>query len=217
MLSEVLFGNLNNMSKDCCDIDELKLNNKENDKLKIVFWIVLIINLSMFLTEFISGTLSHSNALIADSLDMLADTFVYGISIYAITKKQTVKANVSLVKGVIMMLLGLYVVVEIIYKIINPIIPTAEVISIIGIIALLANAVSFLLLLKYRNGDINARSSWICSRNDIWANVAVIIAGLLVGYFNSMVPDIIAGLGIVIVVLYSSFHIIKESLHYRSH
>ena len=190
---------------------------KENDKLKIVFWIVLIINLSMFLTEFISGTLSHSNALIADSLDMLADTFVYGISIYAITKKQTVKANVSLVKGVIMMLLGLYVVVEIIYKIINPIIPTAEVISIIGIIALLANAVSFLLLLKYRNGDINARSSWICSRNDIWANVAVIIAGLLVGYFNSMVPDIIAGLGIVIVVLYSSFHIIKESLHYRSH
>src|SRR3989339_1384124 len=175
MLSEVLFGNLNNMSKDCCDIDELKLNNKENDKLKIVFWIVLIINLSMFLTEFISGTLSHSNALIADSLDMLADTFVYGISIYAITKKQTVKANVSLVKGVIMMLLGLYVVVEIIYKIINPIIPTAEVISIIGIIALLANAVSFLLLLKYRNGDINARSSWICSRNDIWANVAVII------------------------------------------
>ncbi|OGJ09552.1 hypothetical protein A2356_03205 [Candidatus Nomurabacteria bacterium RIFOXYB1_FULL_39_16] len=205
------------MSKDCCDIDELKLNNKENDKLKIVFWIVLIINLSMFLTEFISGTLSHSNALIADSLDMLADTFVYGISIYAITKKQTVKANVSLVKGVIMMLLGLYVVVEIIYKIINPIIPTAEVISIIGIIALLANAVSFLLLLKYRNGDINARSSWICSRNDIWANVAVIIAGLLVGYFNSMVPDIIAGLGIVIVVLYSSFHIIKESLHYRSH
>ena len=206
MLSEVLFGNLNNMSKDCCDIDELKLNNKENDKLKIVF-----------LTEFISGTLSHSNALIADSLDMLADTFVYGISIYAITKKQTVKANVSLVKGVIMMLLGLYVVVEIIYKIINPIIPTAEVISIIGIIALLANAVSFLLLLKYRNGDINARSSWICSRNDIWANVAVIIAGLLVGYFNSMVPDIIAGLGIVIVVLYSSFHIIKESLHYRSH
>lgn len=217
MLSEVLFGNLNNMSKDCCDIDELKLNNKENDKLKIVFWIVLIINLSMFLTEFISGTLSHSNALIADSLDMLADTFVYGISIYAITKKQTVKANVSLVKGVIMMLLGLYVVVEIIYKIINPIIPTAEVISIIGIIALLANAVSFLLLLKYRNGDINARSSWICSRNDIWANVAVIIAGLLVGYFNSIVPDILAGLGIVIVVLYSSFHIIKESLHYRSH
>ncbi|MFZ3011438.1 MAG: cation transporter [Minisyncoccia bacterium] len=205
------------MSKDCCDIDELKLNNKENDKLKIVFWIVLIINLSMFLTEFISGTLSHSNALIADSLDMLADTFVYGISIYAITKKQTVKANVSLVKGVIMMLLGLYVVVEIIYKIINPIIPTAEVISIIGIIALLANAVSFLLLLKYRNGDINARSSWICSRNDIWANVAVIIAGLLVGYFNSIVPDILAGLGIVIVVLYSSFHIIKESLHYRSH
>ena len=205
------------MSKDCCDIDELKLNNKENDKLKIVFWVVLIINLAMFLAEFISGTLSHSNALVADSLDMLADTFVYGISIYAITKKQAVKANVSLIKGVIMMLLGLYVVIDIIYKIINPIIPTAEVISIVGIIALLANVISFLLLLKYRNGDINARSSWICSRNDMWANVAVIIAGLLVGYLNSMVPDIIAGLGIVIVVLYSSFHIIKESLHYRSH
>ena len=116
-----------------------------------------------------------------------------------------------------MMLLGLYVVIDIIYKIINPIIPTAEVISIVGIIALLANVISFLLLLKYRNGDINARSSWICFRNDMWANVAVIIAGLLVGYLNSMVPDIIAGLGIVIVVLYSSFHIIKESLHYRSH
>lgn len=205
------------MSKDCCDIDELKLNSKENNQLKIVFWIILIINLAMFLTEFISGTLSHSNALVADSLDMLADTFVYGISIYAITKKQIVKANVSLIKGIIMMLLGLYVVVEIIYKIINQVIPTAEVISIIGIIALLANAISFWLLLKYRDGDINARSSWICSRNDMWANVAVIIAGLLVGYFNSMVPDIIAGLGIVTVVLYSSFHIIKESLHYRSH
>ena len=79
------------MSKDCCDIDELKLNNKENDKLKIVFWVVLIINLAMFLAEFISGTLSHSNALVADSLDMLADTFVYGISIYAITKSKLLK------------------------------------------------------------------------------------------------------------------------------
>lgn len=171
------------MSEQCCAADGVSFQKEENNKLKKVFWVILLINLAMFFVEFIYGVLSHSNALTADSLDMLGDTFVYGISLFVISKGVAAKAKASLVKGVIMAFLGFYVIGEAVYKIIQPILPTAEVISIVGIIALIANATCFLLLLKYKSKDLNTKSAWICSRNDIMGNVCVIIAGLLVGYF----------------------------------
>ena len=196
---------------DCCAIN---LNNANGKTLKKVLFLVLFINFSMFLVESVSGLIAHSNALLADSLDMLGDAFVYGISIAVLFKHPSVRAKASLVKGITMLLLGLFVVGENIFKIINPIIPVAETITAIGLLALLANAVSFALLLKHKAKDLNVRSAWICSRNDVVANIGVIIAGLLVAKFNSMWPDVTVGLIIAFIVIKSSSQIIKESLNH---
>lgn len=196
----------------CCAIN---LNNADGKTLKKVLFLVLFINFGMFLVEVISGFISHSNALLADSLDMLGDAFVYGLSIVVLFKHPSVRAKASLVKGIIMLLLGLFVIGESIFKIINPVIPIAETITIIGLLALLANATSFVLLLKHKAKDLNVRSAWICSRNDVFANIGVIIAGVLVARFNSMWPDVMVGLIIAVIVIQSSFKIIKESLNHR--
>ena len=159
---------------DCCIVD---LNNADGKTLKKVLFLVLFINLGMFFVEGVSGLISHSNALLADSLDMLGDAFVYGISIAVLSKHPSVRAKGSLVKGAVMLVLGLFVVGENVFKIINPVVPLAETITVIGLLASLANAVSFMLLLKHKAKDLNVRSAWICSRNDVVANIGVIIAG----------------------------------------
>ena len=204
------------MSKECCQADKVDLTKEQNKSLAKVFWIVLAINLVMFFTEVTGGYLAHSNALLADSLDMLADVFVYGLSLYALTRGHQAKVTASLVKGILMAVLGIVVVGEAIYKIFNPIIPTAETITIIGGIAVVANGLCLLLLMKYKNTDLNTKSAWICTRNDVMANVAVIAAGFLVAYFGSMWPDIIIGLGIAFIVLQSSVGIIKEALQHKN-
>lgn len=203
------------MSEHCCQADKVDLTKEQNKSLTKVFWVVLVINFGMFLTEVTGGYLAHSNALLADSLDMLADAFVYGLSLYVLTRGHQAKVTASLIKGLLMFLLGIFVIGEAVYKIFNPVQPIAETITIIGGIAVIANLVCLLLLMKYKNTDLNVKSAWICSRNDVFANISVIIAGLLVGYFGSMWPDIIIGLGIAIVVLQSSVGIIKEALEHR--
>jgi len=197
---------------DCCAID---LNNADGKTLKKVLFLVLFINFGMFLIEVIGGFMAHSNALLADSLDMLGDAFVYGISIAVLLKHPSVRAKGSLVKGIMMLLLGLFVVGENIFKIINPIIPIAETITVIGLLALFANAASFALLFRHKAKDLNIRSAWICSRNDVIANIGVIIAGILVARFNSMWPDVTVGLIIAFIVIQSSLRIIKESLEHN--
>ena len=196
----------------CCAVN---LNNASGKTLKKVLFLVFFINFGMFFVELVSGLVAHSNALLADSLDMLGDAFVYGVSIAVLSKHPSVRARVSLVKGIVMLALGLLVVGESILKIINPVVPIAETITTIGFLALLVNATSFALLLKYRAKDLNVRSSWICSRNDVVANIGVIIAGLLVAKFNSIWPDVTAGLIIAFIVIQSSIQIIKESLSHN--
>ena len=196
----------------CCMVD---LNNADGKSLKKVLLAVFFINFSMFLVEMVGGLTARSNALLADSLDMLGDAIVYGISIAVLSKHPSIRAKGSLVKGIIMLLLGIFVIGENIFKIANPIVPIATTITAIGLLALVANAVSFVLLLKHRSKDLNVRSAWICSRNDVVANVGVIIAGFLVARFNSMLPDMVIGLIIAFVVIKSSLTIINESLNHR--
>jgi Co/Zn/Cd efflux system component len=169
----------------------------------------------MFFTEVTGAFMAQSNALLADSLDMLADVFVYGLSLLVLTKGHQARVSASLLKGGLMAVLGVFVVGEAIYKIIYPVQPLGATISIIGVLALVANAVCLLLLMKHKNTDLNVKSAWICTRNDVMANVGVIIAGILVVYFNSMLPDIIVGLGIAFIVLQSSIGIIKEGMKHK--
>ncbi len=199
------------MSDNCCT-NELSFTLKQLNKIKGVLWVVFALNLGMFFVEIVAGFLAKSSALTADSLDMLADAFVYGLSLYVINDNHVIRARASLAKGVLMGLIGLFVVGESIFKIFNATIPIGEIITTVGIFALLANFASFVLLIKHKNSDLNLKSAWLCSRNDITSNVAVIFAGFLVLYLQSNWPDIIVGLGISVMILQSSFQIIKESL-----
>ena len=167
----------------------------KQQELKQIFVVVLAINFVMFIVEFIGGIMASSNALLGDSLDMLGDASVYGISLLVINKASNIRAQSSLIKGFIMLFLGIFVIYKSIQKIITPTLPQAQTITLLGAAALVANLVSFLLLMKHRKEDINVRSAWICSRNDVTANLAVIGAGVLVAYSQSAWPDILVGLG----------------------
>jgi len=173
--------------------------------------IVLIINGVMFFTEFGAGLLSHSTALLADSLDMLADSFVYAIGLYALGRPEIWRNRAAFTNGVLQILLGLGVLIEVILKLSSNVLPQPETMGIFAVIALLANTISFILLARFRNGDINLRATWICSRNDMFANVGVLIAAGLVTYTQAAWPDIIIGIIIAAVVIHSAISIIKEA------
>lgn len=203
------------MSEACCSVEKLTANQNQA-ALKKVFWAVLIINFVMFVIELTAGLLSSSNALIADSLDMLGDALVYGLSLFVIAKTNHAKATASLVKGIVMTVLALLALMAVLYKVLNPALPEAGTITVIGVMAIIANLACLVLLTRHRNQDINVSSAWVCSRNDVVANSGVIIAGILVWYFASMWPDVIVGLGIALLVLHSSVRVTGDSLKARN-
>jgi len=196
--------------KSCCEAKSTELDQLRT-KQKNVLLIVLVINALMFFVEFYFGVLSKSTALLADSLDMLGDATVYAFSLYVINRSMKWKASAALLKGVIITIFGLYVLGEATYKALVDIVPVAKTMGIIGFVALAANSACLALLLKHRDDDINMKSTWICSRNDIIANVGVLLAALCVSLFDSKWPDIIIGLIIALIFLKSAFHILKES------
>lgn len=196
--------------KNCCDAKSKDLEHIRA-KQKNILLVVLIINASMFFVEFTFGILSNSKALLADSLDMLGDATVYGFSLYVINKSNKWKATAALLKGFIISAFGLYVLGEAIYSTMTDTQPSADTMGVIGIVALLANSACLILLLKHRDDDINMRSTWICSRNDIIANSGVLIAAFCVSYFNSKWPDVIVGTLIALIFLKSAFHILNDS------
>ena len=197
--------------KSCCESKSTELDQLR-EKQKNVLIIVLIINFTMFLVEFFYGLLSNSTALLSDSLDMLGDATVYAFSLYVINKSVRWKAKAAILKGVIITLFGLYVFGEALYKAMSDVLPVAQTMGAVGLLALTANASCLFLLLKHREDDINMKSTWICSRNDIIANIGILIAAGLVYLLESKWPDIIIGMIIAGVFLKSAFAILGESL-----
>jgi len=177
-----------------------------------ILTIVLILNFSMFLIEFSAGIFSQSIALLADSLDMFADAFIYALSLYAIKQHEKWKIYSALASGIIQLVLGIGIALSAIYKTIAFTIPDTKLMGILGILALVVNLVSFKLLKQFQQGNINIQASWISSRNDMVANIGVLIAAVLVNYFNSGFPDILIGVSIAIIVIFSSIDIIEESI-----
>lgn len=198
------------MGEACCQgkSEDLKALADKHAK---VLWIVLAINAVMFIVEMIMGHLANSRALMADSLDMLGDTLAYASSIYVLKMSLQAKAKASIFKAALMFLTGLFVIVETLRSFYGEGIPTALTISSIGLLALVMNALCLMLLTKHKNDDINFKSVWICSRNDIIANTAVIIAGGLVYLLQSKLPDLLVGLGITVLFLKSSLSVFLEA------
>jgi len=195
--------------KSCCeeiDAGLLKANQRR------VLIIVLGINVLMFFVEMVGGIVGQSTSLLADSLDMLGDALSYGFSLFALNQGIRWKARAAIVKGVIMMVFGIGVLIEAITKSFLVVLPSGQVMGVIGFLALAANLGCLLMLTPHKNDDVNLRSTWVCSRNDIVANVGVLVAAAGVTLLTSKWPDILVGLCVALVFLTSAFSVLRESL-----
>lgn len=188
-----------------CEIAALRLRQSATLKL------VLGINAAMFVVELTAGVLAGSVSLIADSLDMLGDALVYGFSLYVVARGARMKALAALFKGGIMAAFGLFALGQAIYKILFPVLPVAEAIGAFGLLALAANSICFALLWRHRADDINMSSVWLCSRNDIIANVSVLLAALGVWLTGAGWPDIAVGLALAALFLRSSMVVLRDA------
>ncbi len=176
----------------------------------VLLW-VLAINAAMFLFEFTAGWLVESTGLIADSLDMLADAFVYGVGLYAVGRALRHKARAALLSGALQGLLAVGVLVDVARRFIQGSEP--EGLWMIGVagLALAANVAALWLLAAHRQGGIHMRAMWICTNNDVLVNIAVMASGALVLWLRSPLPDLVVGLLVTLLVLYNAVRILRET------
>ncbi len=196
---------------DCCQDKARELNSGEA-AFGRVLWVVLAINGIMFAVEFGAGILAGSTALLADSLDMLGDAAVYSVSLYALGRSDTWRAGAALLKGGLMAAFGLGVLGQLVWHWLAGTVPAAALMSGFGLAALAANLVCAALLLRHRRGDVNMRSTWLCSRNDVLANLGVLAAAGLVALTGRPWPDQVVGLIIALLFLRSALQVIRDAM-----
>ncbi len=189
-----------------CEVEALRAQHT------LVLQWVLAINAVMFVVEMTAGILAHSTSLVADSLDMLGDSLAYTFSLYVVAKSALWQARAAMFKGVFMAAFSLFVFAEATHKIMFPVTPVAETIGIIALLALSANSICLYLLWRHRTDNLNMHSVWLCSRNDIIANVSVLFAALGVWLTQHAWPDILVGLMIAVLFLRSAFQVIKQAI-----
>ena len=178
-------------------------------------WLVIALNATMFVVEMTAGHLAKSQALQADALDFLGDALTYGISLAVIGASIQVRTNAALAKGISLLLMGLWVFGSTVYRIFYVGVPEAQIMGGIGLLALLTNLASVLLLVRYKDGDANVRSVWLCSRNDAIGNVAVMFAALGVWGTSSGWPDLVVAMIMAGLFLSSAVQIMRQALAER--
>lgn len=196
---------------DCCNekscaIDALR--ERQSATLKIV----LAINAVMFVVELASGLMARSTALMSDALDNLGDALTYGASLYAVPRGPRAKARVALFKGGLILAAGLFVLGQVLYRLVVPAQPIFEAMGAISLLALAANGTCLALLWKHRGDDVNMSSVWECSRNDIASNLAVFVAAAAVWAFDSRWPDLAAGAALSLLFLRSAGRVLRDAL-----
>jgi len=187
------------MSASCCDqaIDP----HRGNESYRRVLWAVLAINAVMFAVEVTAGLAAGSASLQADALDFLGDAGNYAISLFVVGMALRYRTMAAFLKGATMGAFGLWVLGITAWHVLHGTLPHAATMGAVGIGALIANAASFGLLWAYRGGDANMRSAWICTRNDVFGNLAVLLAAIGVfgtgtGWPDAIVAAIMAGLAL---------------------
>lgn len=195
---------------DCCEKDEAldALREKQSTTLKIV----LAINVTIFLVGIGASIYSGSSAVLSDSLDNLGDALTYGISLYVVYKSSRAKALVALFKGGLILTAALIVVAQLIYKLLVPSVPVFEVMGLVSLFFLVANATCLFLLTRHREDDVNMSSVWECSRNDIASNIAVFVAAGAVWFTRSGWPDIIIAACLVVLFIRSAIRVFANSV-----
>ena len=198
------------MSADCCGHGATFEGLSADYRRRL--WAVIAINAAMFVVETGAGALAGSQALQADALDFLGDSLTYGMSLAVIGAALRVRAWTAFAKGVSLTVMGLWVFATTVYHVLVLGIPRAEVMGVVGVMALTANVGSVLILARYRDGDANVRSVWLCSRNDAIGNVAVMVAALTVWGTATRWPDLIVAAIMAGLFLWSSAQILRQSL-----
>jgi len=187
---------------------EVEITNKEQ---KNVLVRLLAINAVLFMVEIILGWYAQSTGLIADSFDMLADALVYAIGLYAIGKSLQIKARAALISGWFQAGLGLLILVDIVRRLFVGSEPASVFMMGVGVVALFANIYCLLLIEKHRHGEVHMRASWLFTKNDVIANVGVIIGGLLVWMLDARWPDLLIGSFIAMVIFNGARQIIRDA------
>lgn len=205
-------------------LDELKLNtsvvstgeanqfifeNNEGSQRKVL-WIVLIINFSFFAIEMITGLISYSMGLVADSLDMLADSLVYGLALFAVGGTLLLKKRIAKMAGYLQILLALIGFSEVIRRFIGAErMPDTNTMIVVSVLALIANGVCLYLLQRNKSKEAHMQASMIFTSNDIIINTGVIVAALLVHWFQSGYPDLIIGALVFVIVARGAYRILQ--------
>jgi Co/Zn/Cd efflux system component len=194
----------------CCDNNCTieALQERQRSTLIKVLWI----NAIMFIVVVSAAFYGKSTALFTDGLDNLGDALTYGLSLFVVAKSRAKKAQVALFKGGLIFLAACIVIAQIINRLVSPVLPLYEVMSIFSVAGLVANGLCLYLLWRHRHEDINMSSVYECSRNDIATNLSVILAAVGVWLFNSGLPDIIIGALLAALLLNSSARVIKDAL-----
>ena len=175
-----------------------------------VLWTVIAINGAMFFIEMAAGHLAGSQALQADALDFLGDTLTYGLSLAVVGKSLRLRSSAALLKGISLTVMALWVFSNTAYHVFVLGLPSAQIMGGIGVMALAANLASVLLLMRYKDGDANVRSVWLCSRNDAIGNVAVMVAALGVLGTSTAWPDLAVAAIMAGLFLTSSVQILSQ-------
>lgn len=198
------------MSSHCCDEKggELAALRRTHGRVLIA---VLAINAIMFAVELAAGISARSSALLADSLDMFGDAAVYGFSLFVLWRSERWKARAAVLKGALMAVFGAGVLAETVRHALSGTEPTGAVMGAVGALALAANTACLLLLLRHRNADLNMKSTWLCSRNDVVANLAVLGAAAAVVLTGSRWPDLAVGAAIASLFLHSAVGVLRDA------
>jgi len=198
------------MAADCCGSD-VKFDGLSADYMRRL-WLVIAINAAMFLVEMGAGALAGSQALKADALDFLGDSATYGISLAVVGASVHARSWAAIGRAASLSAMALWVLGTTAYHVLIAGVPHAEVMGTIGVLALLANVGSVLILMRYKDGDANVRSVWLCSRNDAIGNVAVMAAAVAVWLTQTRWPDLAVAALMAALFFYSSARILKQSI-----
>src|SRR5262249_107929 len=200
------------MSKECCGHHHSADPHRGSPAYRRVLWAVLAVNTTMFVVEIGAGLAAGSASLQADALDFLGDAANYAISLFVVGMALRYRAGAALAKGTTMGLFGLWVIGTVIWHVLRGTLPSGFTMGTVGFAALVANAASFVLLWAYRGGDANMRSAWVCTRNDVLGNLAVLLAAIGVFGTGTGWPDIVVAVIMAGLALQGAWLVIRQSL-----
>ena len=201
------------MADDCCASACGSKQTLNDPRWRRVLWIALGLNALMFVIEIVAGFMAHSRSLQADALDFLGDAANYAISLGVAGMALQWRARAALIKGITILLFGIGVLASVVWGLLHGATPDPFAMGIVGFLALLVNISVALMLYRYRAGDANMRSVWICSRNDAINNVLVIAAGLAVLWLGSGLPDLLVAFAMAALGIGGGWQIVRQSVH----